>query len=123
MSGVVRGALIGESLRTGASLDQVPLTVTRITRLDAGMGDQPPIWTIVEFEAPDDRADALAAALADALAVEHGWYSDFHSSTEVTVVFAGRVFRYQRGDRVRRAEVEAYGRSVGVPAVQLDWAE
>jgi hypothetical protein len=36
-------------------------------------------------------------------------------------VFADRTFRYRRGDRVGRGEAIEYGRSVGVPEVQLDW--
>ena len=52
-----------------------------------------------------------------------GWYVDFHSGEETFVVFAGRVFRYPRGDRGARAEVEAYGRDRGVPESQLDWPD
>jgi hypothetical protein len=33
------------------------------------------------------------------------------------------VFRYTRGDRSARAEVEAHARSVGVPEAQVDWPE
>ncbi len=39
------------------------------------------------------------------------------------VVFHGRVFKYPTGDSTRRAEVEGYARSVGVPEAQLDWPE
>jgi hypothetical protein len=52
-----------------------------------------------------------------------GWYTDLHSTEETFVVYAGRVFRYPRGDSAGRAEAEAYGRSHGVPESQLDWPE
>jgi hypothetical protein len=52
-----------------------------------------------------------------------GWYCDFRSETETFVVFAGRTFRYQRGDATGRAATATYASSVGVPAAQLDWPE
>jgi hypothetical protein len=39
------------------------------------------------------------------------------------VVFAGKIFRFPRGDEAGRAEAAAYGRSVGVPDHQLDWRD
>jgi hypothetical protein len=95
----------------------------KLERLDAGPSDQPRTWTLVWFEANDDDRDRLASALSDALESTGGWYADFHSDFDVTVVFAGREFRYRRGDATERAKVAEYARSVGVPEQQLDWAE
>jgi hypothetical protein len=118
-----RGAIVAESLRLGAVVEGVPLVVRKLERIDAGVQEQPPQWTLLWFEADEADADRLAAALADALEANGGWYADFHSDTEVTVVFAGRIFRYRRGDDTERAKVADYARSVGVPEEQLDWAE
>jgi hypothetical protein len=82
----------------------------------------PSRWTLIEFEVEDHDAPALASALADVLE-DSGWYVDFHSSGEKFVVFAGRVFRYRRGDELGRADAEAYARARGVPQAQLDWPE
>jgi hypothetical protein len=49
-----------------------------------------------------------------------GWYADFHSDAEATVVFAGRIFRYRRGDDTEHVKVADDARSVGVPKEQLD---
>jgi hypothetical protein len=119
------GALIAESLKVGAALDAVPLTARKISREDAGdvSVGQPLAWTFIDFEAPLESADALAAALSETLDPKLGWYCDFRSPDETFVVFAGRIFRYRRGDRTARAEAEEYGRSVGVPEAQLDWPE
>jgi hypothetical protein len=119
------GALIAESLRVGAVLVGVPLTVTRISREDVGdtTVGQPLTWTFINFEASADEADTLANALSEALDPALGWYCDFRTAEETFVVFAGRVFRYRRGDRGQRAEAEEYGRSMGVPEPQLDWPE
>ena len=122
---VIAGVLIAESLRTGTRLEDVALTVRAIARADDGDTDagQPLTWTFIEFEAPLEEAERLAAALSPSLDQRLGWYCDFRSPTETFVVFAERVFRYQRGDAVGRSEAEAHARSVGVPESQLDWPE
>src|SRR6476660_258075 len=119
------GGLIAESLRIGAVLDDLGLTVRKISRANVGDVDagQPLTWTFLDFEAPDEDAPRLAAALSDSLDPTIGWYCDFRTADETFVVFGGRIFRYPRGDRTRRSEAEAYARSVGVPDPQIDWPE
>ena len=121
----IAGGLIAESLRVGSVLTGVTLTVNRISRADVGDVDagQPLTWTFVDFEVADDDADRLAAALSGALDGSCGWYCDFRTDDETFVVFAGRVFRYSRGDVAGRSEAADYARSVGVPEPQLDWPE
>ena len=120
------GGLVAESLRVGVAIEGVQLRVTKISRaawgdVDAG---QPPVWTLIEFDAADDGvADELAHALAQSLEPTGGWYCDFHSPDETFVVFANIVFKYPRGDRDGRAAAEDHARSVGVPESQLDWPE
>jgi hypothetical protein len=122
---VVTGVLIAESLRTGARLEGVTLTVRRITRENAGdsRAGQPRTWTFVEFAAAAGDAERLANTLSGALDERLGWYCDFRSATETYVVFSHRVFRYPRGDPAGREEAEAHARSLGVPESQLDWPE
>ena len=119
----LEGGLIAESLRVGGVIDGMRLTVTKISRADLGDVDagQPRSWTFVDFEAADEDADRLASALERALEIIGGWYCDFRNDNETFVVFAGRTFRYPRGDEVGRAAAADYGRSVGVPQAQLDW--
>jgi hypothetical protein len=119
---MVEGTLIAESLRVGTNLDNLKLTVRKISRLRPGntTADQPEIWTLLDFEADEAEADELAPAFADALD-QPGWYVDFRSPAETFVVFPGRIFRYPRGDDARRAEAEAYGRQLAIPETQLDW--
>ena len=119
----LEGALIAESLRIGARIDGVPLTVTTISRAELGDVDagQPRVWTFIEFEADDGDAERLIDALEHALRPSGGWYCDFRNDAETFVVFADRSFRYPRRDRDGRAAAAAYGRSVGVPEAQLDW--
>ncbi|MGW2517851.1 hypothetical protein ACWC09_12675 [Streptomyces sp. NPDC001617] len=123
---MISGYVIGESLRPGAEFLSPGLRLRRVARLDlAGSAseDQPRVWTLVEWESEGDDADGLARALADALEPANGWYADFVVGEERVVVFAGKVFRYRRGDEAGRAEAVAHGRSVGTPEHQLDWKE
>jgi hypothetical protein len=117
------GTLIAESLETGSTLDGLELTVRTIARYAPGdiTDDEPAIWTAIEFEVADERAGALADALAAVLIEPGGWYANFQSADVAVVVFYGKVFRYQRGDPDGRAEAQAYGRARGVPESQLDW--
>jgi hypothetical protein len=119
------GGLISESLRVGSVLEGVPLTVIKVWRAEAGdvEAGQPRTWTFIDFEVADQDVERLAKALEESLARRGGWYCDFRTATETFVVFAGRSFRYPRGDDSARATTAEYARSVGVPEAQLDWPE
>jgi hypothetical protein len=119
-----RGVLIAESLRVGAKVDGIPLVVRAIYRVapPSVAPEQPPIWTMIEFEVEDGGAEALAIALTTTLD-QPGWYCDYQSKDEHIVAFPQRSFRYRRGDQEARAEAQAYGRSVGLPEAQLDWRD
>ena len=120
---VMVGTLIAESLRVGAVIQDISFATTKLARADVGdvNAGQPLTWTFIEFEVADDDCERLARVLEAALQRTGGWYCDFRSDDETFVVFADRTFQYPRGDRIGRAEATAYGRSVGVPDLQLDW--
>jgi hypothetical protein len=119
-----RGALIAESVRTGARLEGVQFTIRMLYRVAPPhvSPDQPATWTVIEFEVAEEQAEEFAKALTEVLD-SPGWYCDFGSSSERYVVFPGRIFRYAPGDGQARAEAQAHGRSVGVPEAQLDWRD
>lgn len=123
--GAYSGVLVAESLDDDAVVDGVPLAVTKISRASVGdtTAGQPRDWTFIEFTVAASFVDAFAESLSRALKKDGGWYCDFHSDSEVVVVFHGQVFRYAKGDQIRRAEVEDYASSVGVPEAQIDWTE
>lgn len=123
-SGEYRGVLLAESLELDAVIE-VTLAVDRISRAAVGDADagQPLVWTAVEFRVDSERVDELADSLSRALKCEGGWYCDFHSDSEVVVVFHDRVFRYRPGDRAAREEAERYATNMGVPQSQLDWSD
>ncbi len=117
------GYLVAESLRTGASLEGLPLTLRKAERFEAGDAttDQPPVWTGIEFGFPESEVERVAAALA-AVIDAHRWWADLHANGETFIVFAERVFRFPTGDIAASAEARDYGLAVGVPADQLDWS-
>ena len=121
----VSGILIAESLLKGNPFEGVTLQVSKVSRGDVGdpSAGQPLTWTFIEFIIEDQAVADLVDALSRSLDPTGGWYCDFRTGEETFVVFAGRTFQYARGDVRGRSEAEAYGRSVGVPEAQLDWAE
>jgi hypothetical protein len=121
---VIRGAILAESLNPGTGFDGHGMRIIRWARYEVtdAAGHQPPIWTLIEFEAPESSSEPLASELADIL-LSPGWYANWNSDTEATVVFPGKIFRYPRGDQDGRAAAQAHGRSVGVPEPQLDWTD
>lgn len=125
MGRMVSGRLLIESLRVGAELSVPEVTLRKLGREDvssSAAASQPEVWGYLDFEAPDERATELADALAGALLREGGWYASFEVGHELVVVFAGRVFRYARGDRVAHRQAVKYARDVGVADHQIDWA-
>lgn len=123
---MIQGRLLIESLRVGAELSVPELTVRRLGREDvssSAASSQPDVWGYVDFEAPDDRSSELAEALGNVLLPDGGWYASFSVGEELVVVFAGRVFRYLRGDRDAHRGAVQYARDVGVPEHQIDWGE
>jgi hypothetical protein len=119
------GMLIAESISKDNPFKGVDLQVRKISRSDAGdvSAGQPLTWTFIEFEVDDQVVADLSEALRRSLDPSGGWYCDFRTEEETFVVFAGRLFRYPRGEAEGRANAEAYGQSVGVPKFQLDWPE
>jgi hypothetical protein len=118
----IRGGIICESLKPGTVLEGYKLHVTRWSRYEVSDAAewQPNLWTLIEFEAAEDDADALAQRLSKDLSAP-GWYANWNSETEATVVFPEKIFRYKRGDKVARRKVQRYGLDCGVPEPQLDW--
>ena len=121
----VSGVLIAESLQVGSVLDSAPMTVTRVSRADAGNVEvgQPRTWTYMDFEIAEEDVPRFTAALEGALNRAGGWYCDFRTNAETFVVFAGRTFHYPRSDEAGRAAAADYARSVGVPDEQLGWPD
>ena len=119
---MIRGVVIVESLSSTALFSLVHQKRTRTSDPPDRVESQPERWTLVDFEAQNERGDEIAQLLADSL-LPGPWYCDFHSDGAVWVAFAGRYFKYAQGDDQGRAAAIHYGRQAGVPEAQLDWRE
>src|SRR5580658_3066340 len=119
---VVRGVILAESLRTGTVLDGHGMRIIRVSRYEVSdaVEYQPSVWTAIDFELNEEGAPALADQLAASL-LAPGWYVNWSSDVEATVVFPRKIFRYRRGDLAARAAAQEHGRRCGVPEPQLDW--
>lgn len=75
---MITGALIMESLRADARLDDLKLVVREIHRFrpQVTAPEHPDTWSVLEFEADEADAGKLAQALADVL-TQPGWYVEF----------------------------------------------
>jgi hypothetical protein len=122
--GLLRGAIICESLKPGTSLDGYEMRITKWRRYEVSEGadSQPSVWTLIEFEAPVEDSDALAIRLSKDLA-SPGWYANWNTESDAVVVFPDKIFRYKRGDKAGRKKAQKYGLDCGVPEPQLDWGE
>jgi hypothetical protein len=122
--GMIRGAILAESLRPGTELPGQEMRILQLSRYEVSDAAeyQPPVWTLIEFEAPASAGHALADGLAESL-LAPGWYANWNSDTEATVVYPGKIFCYPRGDANGRAAAQEHGRSLGVPEPQLDWTD
>jgi len=85
---MIEGTLIAASLRVGTVLEDLELTVRKISRYRAGgtTPDQPEIWTTLDFQAKETQAEVLARTFSGALD-QPGWYVNFESPAENFVVF------------------------------------
>lgn len=120
--GVVRGAIVVESLRPGTVLEGDGMLITRWSRYEVSDRPdyQPSVWTLIEFEAPAASSTALAEKLAASL-LEPGWYANWSSDDQATVVFPSKVFRYHHGDVAAMEAAKRHARRCGVPESQIDW--
>jgi len=122
---MIRAYIIGESIRPGASLQDLKATLVSVDREEAGNAapNQPKVWTTVVFDTSLE-SDRLAANLSKILDDRPTvCYTHFRAGEEMFVVFPGRIFRYPVGDTAGRSHAQDYARAVGVPGRQVDWSE
>ncbi len=80
-------------------------------------------WTLLRVAIQRDALPGVLGPLGSCLRTEKGvpFFAHFYRPGEVIVVFPGKVFR-MTPDRSSWASAIAFGRSVGVPAEELDFA-
>jgi len=119
---MLNGLILKESLEETSVLDLLRVTRTETWQVSNAAAYQPNAWTALSFEADERQADTLAEALSRSLKPQ-GWYINASTMADVYVIFPNKVFKYRKGDRVRREEAKRHGLNIGVPESQLDWSE
>ena len=121
MTDAFHGVIIEESLRHRGCLRILRIQHTRVVDIAQPAPGQPDSWTVTDFEIDNSDASTLATSLSHCL-IAGPWYVDFNNGEKTYVVFAGRIFSYERGDAAGLEEARVFARSVGVPEAQIDWA-
>jgi len=119
---MLKGLLLKESLVDLNILERLHITKIETWNVANAAEHQPNVWTAMSFEVDNAEADAVAEELSHVLD-SPGWYIDAQQDEWVCVIFPDRIFKYQHGDRVGKAEAQAYAKAIGIPPSQIDWGE
>ncbi len=112
-SGDYHGIIVEESLRDPSVLDAV-------TILGRKKGTN---WTLLRVGVEDQNLPSAIERVQQSLKVEGGvpFYAHFYRRGELIVVFPDQVF-HVAPQRDTWTPVQAYGKSRGIPAEQLDFS-
>lgn len=118
-----RGVIIEESLVDESALKDVHIVGTKVEQVtEKHKTPWVKQWTLHAVEISEDKADAIAEKIAQALDPEHAWYADFKNNNLHYVIFRNRVFRVPRRSKEKYDEAKQYGLSLGIPEYQVDFA-
>ncbi|MFA5022154.1 MAG: hypothetical protein WC508_03685 [Patescibacteria group bacterium] len=117
------GTIIKESLADDSILQDLTIIETKIESVTER--HQTPWvkqWTKIKFSFPETWAEFYAQKISEALDAEHAWYADFKNDQFHYVIFYGRFFMVERSQPQDYQEVKEYGKELGIPDYQLDFA-
>ena len=109
-----KGIIIKESLVDPTILEGIKVISTR-TEVD--QDDPNNIWHFNNVEVSRDDIENLQTHLKR----EGGWYMHFWRGQDVMVVFRDKLFEIKYDDKSTWKDAVEYGRSIGIPAEQLDF--
>ena len=120
-----KGAIIEESLENIDVLKEVKILETEVEPV-TNEHETPWLkqWTLHTVEISEDKAQAIAEKISQALDKEHGgsWYADFKNDTHHYIIFRNKVFYIDRKNKEQYDEAKRYGISLGIPEYQVDFA-
>lgn len=119
-----RGIIIEESLLDPSVLSEVEILETKIEAVRPEHKTPWVLqWTMHTVEFPEEKADHIAEELSKSLDAKHPtWYADFKNDTHHYIVYLLKVFKVDLSNPRQYKEVKKYGRHLGIPAQQLDFA-
>ncbi len=116
-----KGILLKESLKDESVLEDLEVVKTETWNVENAADYQPDVWTAVYFKGEADEADETAERLSGVL--KPRWYINFSVDNKVYLMFPGKVFKYEKGDKKEREKIKEYARSLNISESQLDWTE
>lgn len=72
-------------------------------------------WHLYEVEIEENEIENISKHTIE------GWYNHFWHGTDVTVVFANKIMKFNYLDKETWKEVLEYGRKLNIPEHQLDF--
>lgn len=114
MNSYYRGTIVEESLEDNRILNDFHF---KILRLKISSEDNPADrWHIYTVRIQDENdIERLAQH------IKPGWYMHFWRDDEVIAIFKDKTFKFKYSDKSTWEPAIEYGRSVGIPAEQLDF--
>lgn len=119
-----QGVIIEESLADTSVLSDVRIISTKIETA-TGHHKTPWVkqWTLHTVDVNQERAEALAEKLSQALEKKHPWYADYKTEKEHYIIYSNKVFHVtDRADKNQYEVAKQYGISLGIPEYQVDFA-
>jgi len=122
MSKDFTGVIIEESLENPEVLKKVKIIKTRIEKVtEKHKTPWVQKWTMYTIEIQEDKADAIAKELCEALDSKHSWYADFKNDAHHYIIFCNKIFKVDRSKKEQYDEAVRYGISLKIPEYQLDF--
>lgn len=125
MANNYKGVIIAESLEDSAVLKKLKVVSTNVEKTTKE--DKTPWikqWTFHKVEIPEDKADEIAKDISKALDSKHSssWYTDFKNDKFHYIIFRNKIFKVDRSKKEQYTKVKEYGKKIGIPESQLDFA-
>jgi hypothetical protein len=116
------GLIVKESLKNFRILEDKDIKVSRIEKWELGeraADFQPNIWTAIFIEGAEEKIEQVANKISKVILTE--WYANISDDSTEFVVFHNKIFKHKKGNKEDAKEAIEYGKSIGIPAHQLDW--
>jgi hypothetical protein len=119
-----RGIIIEESLEDLSILGEVEILETKVVAVTSEHKTPWVLqWTMHTVEFSEEKADWIADEISKSIDARHPhWYADFKNDTHHYIVYLLKVFKVDITDPAQYEEAKKYGRKLGIPAEQLDFA-
>lgn len=108
-----KGTIVQESLVDDSILNDLEIVKFKVTD-DENPSDR---WHLFTILAAPEQIKKLSSNLKS-----EKWYAHFWNGNDVIAVFPNKIFNFKHSDKSTWKETVEYGKSLGIPVEQLDFA-